>query len=62
MESILIVANFACAMYVCGKNIRSGCSAQFFEASNALEKRVNGKSCLYCAVRKKNVVHHLKCI
>lgn len=43
MESVLIVVNFACAMFVCGRNVRAGCTNDFFPAYSVIENHVNRK-------------------
>lgn len=43
MESLLFVANFACAVYVCGRTVRGGCNIQFFNRFLAEEVKINRK-------------------
>lgn len=43
MESILVVTNFACAMYVCGRTVRAGCNIQFVPSALVREMEINRK-------------------
>lgn len=52
---VVVVANFAYTMYVCGKNYLSGCSGDIVEIGHVVKRRENGKFLSFFFLKKKGM-------